>query len=59
VTTRFRRKDYGHMDIQITIDDPEAYTKPWSVTVPVQLMPGGELMEFICLENERDVVHPK
>jgi hypothetical protein len=59
VTTRFHRKDYGHMDIQITIDDPEAYTKPWSVTVPVQLMPGGELMEFICLENERDVVHPK
>ena len=42
------------MDIQITIDDPKAYTKPWTVTVPVKLMPNAELMEFICLENEKD-----
>ena len=54
VTTRFRRKDLGNMDIQITIDDPKAYTKPWTVTVPVKLMPNAELMEFICLENEKD-----
>ncbi len=56
VTTRFRRKDFGHMDIQMTIDDPKAYTRPWTVTVEVSLMPNSELMEFICLENERDVV---
>jgi hypothetical protein len=43
------------MDIQVTIDDPEAYSKPWTVNVPVELVPNGELMEFICLENERDV----
>ena len=54
VTTRFRRKDFGHMDIQITIDDPKAYTKPWGTTVGVTLMPNTELMEFICLENEKD-----
>jgi hypothetical protein len=54
VTTRFRRKDVGHMDIQITIDDPGAYTKPWTTTAPVELMPDADLMEFICLENEKD-----
>jgi len=56
VTTRFRRRDFGHMNIQITIDDPEAYTKPWTVDVEVNLLPNGELLEFICLENEKDVV---
>ncbi len=54
VTMRFRRKDFGHMDIQITIDDPKAYTKPWNVAVEAQLLPNTELMEFICLENEKD-----
>jgi hypothetical protein len=43
------------MDIQITIDDPKAYTKPWTVNVGARLQPAGELMEFICLENEKDV----
>ncbi len=40
---RFRRRDYGHMDYQITIDDPKAYTKPWTVTIPLQLFPDNEL----------------
>ena len=57
VTERFHRKDFGHMDIQIMIDDPKAYTKPWTVTEPVRLVPDGELMEFICNENNRDVEH--
>ena len=55
VTQRFRRTDFGHMDIQITIDDPKAYTKPWTVTVQARLLPNTELLEFICLENEKDV----
>ena len=54
VTMRFRRKDFGHMDIQITIDDAKAYTRPWTVAVEAQLLPNTELMEFICLENEKD-----
>jgi hypothetical protein len=54
VTTRFHRKDVGHMDIGITIDDPKAYTKPWGTTVQVSLLPETQLMEFICLENEKD-----
>ena len=55
VIERFHRKDFGHMDIQITIDDPKAYTKPWTVTVGARLAPNTELLEFICLENEKDV----
>jgi hypothetical protein len=55
VTERFHRRDFGHMDIQITIDDPKAYTKPWTVKVEATYQPTRELMEFICLENEKDV----
>jgi hypothetical protein len=57
VIERFRRKDFGHMDVQITIDDPKAYTKPWTVTEEVRLLPDGELMEYICSENNLDVEH--
>src|SRR5438128_448728 len=48
VIERFRRKDFGHMEIQITIDDPKAYTKPWSVTEQFRLLPDAALMEEIC-----------
>jgi hypothetical protein len=57
VTERFRRKDFGHMDIEITIDDVKAYTKPWSITLPLTLLPDTELLEYMCYENNRDVDH--
>jgi hypothetical protein len=57
VTERFHRKDFGHMDLQITIDDPKAYTRPWTVTEPVRLVTDTELLEFICGENNRDLEH--
>ncbi|HKE85690.1 MAG TPA: hypothetical protein VKB50_18140 [Vicinamibacterales bacterium] len=53
VTERFVRKDFGHMDVLITIDDPGAYTKPWDVTLPLVLRPDTELLEYICNENNR------
>ena len=53
VTTRFTRKDYGHLEIVATIDDPKAYTKPWGNTIVATLQPDTDLMEFICLENEK------
>jgi hypothetical protein len=56
VTERFNRRDFGHMDIQITIDDPQAYTKPWTVTIPKDLLADTELIEWMC-ENEKDFVH--
>jgi hypothetical protein len=52
-TERFHRRDFGHMEYEITIDDPKAYTKPWKVTIPFELFPDNELMEAVC-ENERD-----
>jgi hypothetical protein len=42
------------MNLEITIDDPKAYTRPWVVAIEVGLLPATQLMEFICLENERD-----
>jgi hypothetical protein len=56
VIERFRRPDFGHLETENTIDDPKAYTKPWSFTThPIMLK--GELMEYICQENNRDVEH--
>lgn len=57
VTERFRRRDYGHMDIQITIDDPKAYTKPWTITENPSLLADTELLESVCEENNKDARH--
>jgi len=54
---RFRRPDFGHLEIEITIDDPKAYTKPWTVTVHQRIMADTELIEFVCAENDRDETH--
>ncbi|MGD8341733.1 MAG: hypothetical protein PVH89_13185 [Gammaproteobacteria bacterium] len=53
VTERFRRPTFGRMEIDITVDDPKAYTEPWTVRLNQSLMPDQELIEFVCLENQR------
>jgi hypothetical protein len=53
---RFRRPDLGHIDYEVTIDDPGAYTKPFTLYGLFPLMQ-GEIMEYICQENNRDVRH--
>ena len=53
VTERFRRPSYGRMEIDITVDDPKAYTEPWTVRVNQTIMVDEELIEFVCLENQR------
>jgi hypothetical protein len=53
VTERFVRKSFGQMDIEITIDDPKTYTKPWSVTQQLAFQPDTELLEYICNENNK------
>ena len=53
LTERFRRRDFGHMDIEITIDDPKAYTKPIRYMQPQLLQPDTELIEYICNENAK------
>jgi hypothetical protein len=50
VIERFRRKDFGHMEVQITIDDSKAFTRP-----QLYLLPDTEPIEFICNENNRDL----
>jgi len=57
VTERFHRRDFGHMDITSTIEDPGAYTKPWTYNQPVTLLADTELLEEVCNENNRDVPH--
>ena len=54
---RFRRKDFGHLDIVMTFDDPKAYTRPWSVTEDAHLMADTDLLEYICSEDEKDFQH--
>lgn len=53
VTERFVRRDFGRMDIEITIDDRKAYTKPWTVTQSLVFQPDTELLEYICDENNK------
>ena len=57
VTEHFSRPRIGHMDVQVTIEDPKAYTKPWTVTLKWRLLPDAELIESICEENNRDPAH--
>lgn len=55
VTERFRRVNYGRMEIDMTVEDPRAYTKPFTVRVNWRLYPEGQLIEFVCNENQRFV----
>jgi len=57
VTEKIRRPNYGTLQIEITIDDPKAYTAPWTVTMNQPLILDSELIDYYCLENEKDFVH--
>ena len=57
LTETFRRRDFGHMDVQITIDDPKTYTKPVTILVKHRLLPDTELLESFCNEDEKDLAH--
>jgi hypothetical protein len=59
VREEMRRPDFGHMEIRLTVDDPKAYTKPWTVTIKERLIADAELIDEICLENERSLKHMK
>jgi hypothetical protein len=54
---RFRRTNFGTMEVEVTIDDPKAYTKPFTVKMNYRIMVDTELIEFICNENERSTQH--
>jgi hypothetical protein len=54
VREQIRRPDFGHLEIQVTVDDPKAYTKPWTVTLKQRIVVDTDLIDEICLENEKD-----
>ena len=53
MTERFRRPNYGRLEIEVTVDDPKAYTRPWTVSMPMELRLDTELVDEFCLENEK------
>jgi hypothetical protein len=55
VREEIRRPDFGHLEITVTVDDPKAYTKPWTVTLHQRIVVDAELIDEICLENEQFV----
>ncbi len=57
MTERFHRPNFGSLEIDITSDDPKAYTKPFTVRVNQRIMVDSEMIEFICNENEKSTEH--
>lgn len=57
VVERYRRRDFGHMDVEMTFDDPKMYTKPFTIKVTNELWPDSDIFEFFCNENEKDRAH--
>jgi hypothetical protein len=57
MTERYRRRDIGHMDIEVTLQDPAVYARPWTVAVKAELAADTEVLEYVCNENTRDLEH--
>ena len=59
VRERMRRPDFGHLEIQVTVDDPKAYTRPWTVTLKERIVVDTDLIDEMCIENEQSLKHMK
>jgi hypothetical protein len=59
LTERFRRLDFGHMEVQLTIDDPKTFTRPFTIQLKQRLQADSDLLESFCTENEKDLTHIK
>jgi hypothetical protein len=57
MTERYRRRDFGHMDVEITFDDPKMYTKPFTIKTTHLLEADSDILEYFCIENEKDRAH--
>ena len=57
VTERFHRRDFGHLDVQLTLDDPKTFTQPVTVKFAEVLLPDTDLIESFCSDNEKDLSH--
>ena len=59
VIEEIRRPDFGHLEVRVTVDDPKAYTKPWSATLKQRIVVDTELVDEICIEDEQSLKHMK
>ncbi|HEY7387824.1 MAG TPA: hypothetical protein VH640_04910 [Bryobacteraceae bacterium] len=59
VMERIRRPNFGSLEIEITVNDPKAYTRPWTVTMHEKALVDTEMIDFMCLENNKDIAHMK
>jgi hypothetical protein len=57
VTERYHRRDFGHMDLEFTFNDPKYYTRPFGLKAALKLIPDSDLFEYVCSENEKDRKH--
>jgi hypothetical protein len=57
IVERYRRRDFGHMDVEMTFDDPPLYTKPFTIKFTQELQPDSDIFEYFCSENEKDQAH--
>jgi len=57
VTERFRRRDFGHLETEMTFDDPQLYTRKFTVKVAYELVPDNDIFEMFCGQNEKDREH--
>jgi hypothetical protein len=57
LTELYHRRDFGHLDVQVTIDDPKMYSKAFTIKYTERLVPDSDLLEYVCEENEKDVQH--
>jgi len=56
-TARYHRRDFGHMDVEVTIEDPKIYTRPFRIQYTDDLLPDTDILEYVCQENEKDAPH--
>jgi hypothetical protein len=57
LTERFRRINFGRMEVEVTVDDPKAYTKPWTVKLNQVIKLDTDLLDFVCADDEKDIPH--
>jgi len=57
INERYRRRDFGHIDLEVAFNDPKYYTRPFGFKTTLNLMPDTDVLEYVCNENEKDRVH--
>lgn len=57
IREHYGRRDFGYMDLEVTLEDPKYYTRPFTLKTELNLIPDSDVLEFVCNENEKDRVH--